>query len=215
MIAFPPLDRLPWLIHGFTLRPDGGEIILKSQGIEWSDLRLAEQVHGNQVAMVSADNLKSLPATRQAGEISNLKFPIPGADGLVTATANVPLGIYVADCCAVFLVEPRKRAIALLHSGRRGTEENIVHQGMESLMSLNGGNPSDVVAVLSPCIHRCCYEVDFVAQIEQQLRNEGVREIWRHPDCTSCRADLYYSYRKEKGRTGRMLAFAMVTAQVV
>ncbi len=219
LITFPPLDRFPWLVHGFTTRQEGvdanrprGEVITRlgkchemvfdTLGISWESLRLAQQAHGNKVAVVCADNLKS--------EISNLKSQIPGVDGLVTATAGVPLGIYVADCCAVFLIETRHRAIGLLHSGRRGTEGNIVRQGIRELTTLSGGKPSDVVAALSPCIHGCCYDLDFVAQIEQQLRKEGVEEAWRHPDCTGCHTDRFYSYRKEMGRTGRMLAFAMI-----
>lgn len=219
LISFPPLDQFPWLCHGFTLRQDGVDVgkarsdalavlqerhqaILRSQGIEWNNLRLAEQVHGNGVAVIDA----------VASEIRSPKSEIPGRDGLITRDAGVPLGIHVADCCAVFLVEPRRRAIGLLHSGRRGTGENIVREGIGKLTILSGGNPSDIAAVLSPCIHECCYDVDFVSQIERQLREEGVKNIWRHPDCTGCHTERYYSYRKEKGRTGRMLAFAMIRA---
>jgi len=219
LITFPPLDRFPWLVHGFITRQhgvdangpredviaclrEGHRMVFTTLGIEWSHLRLPEQVHGNYVEVVDDKETGS--------QIRNPHSAIANADGLVTTSVNVPLGIHVADCCAVFLVETRHRAIGLLHSGRRGTEGNIVRQGIRELTTLSGGNPSDVVAVLSPCIHGCCYDVDFVAQIERQLRDEGVEEVWRHPDCTGCHMDRYYSYRKEKGRTGRMLAFAMI-----
>ena len=213
MIRFPLLERFSWLVHGFTVRQEGvdvnagrGEVlarlrenhrkILDSQGVEVERLRLAEQVHGNRVAVV--DGIAANSGSYR---------PAPNADGLVTASQGIPLGIYVADCCAIYLVEHEKRGIGLLHSGRKGTEGNIAREGVQRLVEICGGHAKNMVAVLSPCIHACCYDVDFVSEIERQLKGEGVGEVWRHPDCTGCRLDRYYSYRKEKGRTGRMLAF--------
>lgn len=168
--------------------------ILESCGIQMGGLRVGEQVHGNRVAAVGADGVAS-------------HTPVPGVDGLVTTQRGVALGVYVADCCAVYLVETERRAVALLHSGRKGTEGNIAREGVRRLVEACAGKAPRVVAALGPCIHSCCYDVDFVSEIERQLGVEGVGEVWRHPDCTGCRMDRYYSYRKEKGRTGRMLAF--------
>jgi copper oxidase (laccase) domain-containing protein len=218
-LIFPPLNRIPWLSHGFTTRQKGTDgtasrdvalsrlqeqhrQIVESQGVSWRQLRLAEQVHGNRIVIAGrADGSQPQPEQPAVA---------PGADGLITAMEGVPLGIHVADCCAVFLVETRRRAIGLLHSGRKGTEAGMAREGVRRLAALAQGDPPAMIAALSPCIHRCCYEVDFIAEIEQQLRAEGVGEIWRHPDCTGCRPERYYSYRKEKGRTGRMLAFMMI-----
>ncbi|MBI4026429.1 MAG: polyphenol oxidase family protein [Verrucomicrobia bacterium] len=218
-LVFPPLTRLPWLNHGFTTRQIAIEVtasrdvalsrlqerhrqIVESQGVIWRQLHLAEQVHRNRIVI----------AGHAGGSLSQPEQPAvaPGADGLITATAGVPLGIHVADCCAIFLVETRRRAIGLLHSGRKGTEAGIAREGVRRLAALAQGDPSAMISALSPCIHRCCYEVDFIGEIEQQLRAEGVGEIWRHPDCTGCHPERYYSYRKEKGQTGRMLAFMMI-----
>ena len=130
VVRFPVLEKFPWLVHGFTSRLAGVPVdaektevlallrdrhteILSSCGIEMKQLRLAEQVHGNRVAVVD-------------GVASHASSDV---DGLVTAKPGVPLGIFVADCCAVFLVETGRRAIGLLHSGRKGTEGNIVREG--------------------------------------------------------------------------------------
>ena len=213
MIAFEPFNPFPWLVHGFTTRQKRVNVhalrtevraglqkahqhLLKSNDIEPGDLCLAEQVHENGVEVVDgvADPAKSFP----------------GVDGLVTSHTNVPLGIYVADCCAIFLVETERHAIGLLHSGRKGTEANIAREGVRELETVSDGDPAKMIAVLSPCIHGCCYDVDFVSEIERQLKAERVGEVWQHPDCTGCHLDRYYSYRKEKGQTGRMLAFMMI-----
>jgi polyphenol oxidase len=212
MIQFPPLEDLSWLAHGFTSRQADVDVtgsrsemlkklhhrheaILQTQGIEWEKIRFAEQVHGNHVAIVGRD----------AAPVD-----FPKADGLVTISPGMGLGIYVADCCAVFLVETQRRAIGLLHSGKKGTELNIASAGLQELLAASGGSVDHVLAVLSPCIHDCCYDINFVEEIEKQLRSKGVDKVFRHSDCTGCLSEKYYSYRREKGQTGRMLAFMMV-----
>ncbi len=151
----------------------------------------AEQVHGNAVAVIDDDLLGS---------------PVPGVDGLVTNCPGVCLGIYVADCCAVFLVDPRQRAIGLVHSGRKGSELRIVAVAVETMRERFGSCPGDIVAQLSPCIRPPWYEVDFAARIVEQCRAAGVTAITDGRICTAANPDRYYSYRREKGRTGRMLA---------
>ncbi len=208
-LTFPPLERLDWLVHGFTLRqePSGAGAsrdklqphhleTLRSLGIAKDQLRLAGQIHGAEVVAVEEGPLPAVPAS--------------GADGLVTRAPGLALGIHVADCGAVYLVETRRRAIGLLHSGRRGTEANIVRHGARRLVEISGGDPADMVAVLGPCIHACCYDTDFAAMILEQLAAEGIREVWQHPDCTACHPNRYDSYRRDKGDTGRMLAFLMI-----
>lgn len=210
VVTFAELSALPWLVHGFTARVPGLDVkvdralalerlrqshqeVLAQRGMSLETMRFAEQVHGAKVARATFANR----------EIS------PNVDGLVTDEAGLGLGIYVADCCAIFLVDRRSKAIGLLHSGRKGTDANIAMEGETQLLEFSGGRPEDVIAALSPCIHGCCYDSDFCSQIEEQLRALRVGAVVRHPDCTGCRQDRYYSYRKEQGRTGRMLAFMM------
>jgi len=150
----------------------------------------AEQVHGNNVAVAAH------------GETS----PAQRADGLLTNEKNLTLGIYVADCCAIYLVDPVQRAIGLVHSGRKGTELGIATAAIEKMRLQFGSDPADIIAQLSPCIRPPDYEIDFAAKIAEQCRAAGVRHVF---DCGSNTAgDLsrYYSYRVERGKTGRMLA---------
>jgi len=212
LMYFAPLENIPWLAHGFVIREPGlrmdvprsealellrgkHERILNSEGIKFDHLRRAEQVHGNIVAHVERKNEVVMSS---------------GADGLITADREVPLGIYVADCCAIYLVDPDVKAVGLLHSGKKGTEGNIACQGVHEMKECFQADPSRIIAVLSPCIHSCCYEVDFISEIEDQLRKEGVQKITKNPLCTSCHVERFYSYRKEQGKTGRMLAFMMI-----
>jgi copper oxidase (laccase) domain-containing protein len=69
-----------------------------------------------------------------------------------------------------------------------------------------GSEPPELIVQLSPCIRPPHYEIDFAAEIVQQCRAIGVKEIYDSGICTACELDRYYSYRAEKGKTGRMLA---------
>jgi copper oxidase (laccase) domain-containing protein len=150
----------------------------------------AEQVHGSAVALVD---------TTTTG-------PLLQTDGLVTTQQGVTLGIYVADCAPVWIVARDGTAGALLHSGKKGTELGITRQGIRMLADYTGKQAGEFLAIIGPCIRPPCYEVDFAAEIARQAREEGIHEILDAGICTACNSDRYYSYRREKGLTGRMLA---------
>ncbi len=153
----------------------------------------AEQVHGNSVAVLAAG--ASLP-----------EGPLPGVDGIVTDRTDVCLGIYVADCGPLFLVDPVRAVIGLVHSGRKGTETGIAGVAVRAMSERFGSRPEDIVAQLGPCIRPPWYEVDFAAEIVAQCRAAGVGRVHDCATCTAASPESYYSYRREKGRTGRMLA---------
>lgn len=157
----------------------------------------AEQVHGNSVAVV--------PGCPTIVAPDGLPV-VPGVDGLITATPGIILTIYVADCGAIWLADRKTGAIGLLHSGKKGTESNIFEEALHGMEQAFGTRPEDVTAVLGPCIRPPNYDVDFAATIESQAIESRVGNFI---DCRlNTAADLsrFYSYRKELGKTGRMMA---------
>lgn len=130
----------------------------------------------------------------------------PGCDGIITNQRSVALGIYVADCCAVYIVDSKTRAIGLVHSGRKGTELGVVTNAIRQMIDRFGSDAANMIVQLSPCIRPPHYEVDFAAEIIRQCRALGAQQIYDSGICTACDLDRYYSYRAEKGKTGRMLA---------
>ena len=207
---FPALANLAVIQHGFTLRVPGLDVrtdrataleriagyhqaILQKLGPR--TLRIGEQIHRNGVAIVD-----------QRSPEKTL-----GVDALITNDPGVVLGIYVADCCAIYFVDPMRAVIALAHSGRKGTEQNIAGGTVERLVSRFGSAPDDLVVQLSPCIRPPFYEIDFASQIVTQLRTAGVQQIQDSGENTGADLDRFYSYRMEKGSTGRMLAFLTLT----
>ena len=206
---FPGLSRIEFVRHGFIgripgidvatdrasalVRLDASHASLRAElHLARAPLATAEQVHGDRIVIVDQP-LRS-------------DHEFAGTDALVTNQSGVSLGIYVADCCAVFLVDPIRRAIGLAHSGRKGTELNIVRRTIEAMRDRFGTTPAELVVQLSPCIRPPHYEVDFAAEIVRQARAAGVLEVHDCGVCTACDLSRYYSYRAEKARTGRMLA---------
>jgi copper oxidase (laccase) domain-containing protein len=150
----------------------------------------AEQVHGAEVAIVE----------------SGTSVEMPGVDGLITAAAGTCLGIHVADCGPVYVIDPVRRVVGLLHSGRKGTEQGITTVAIRTMQREFGCVPAEMIVQLGPCIRPPFYETDFAAEILRQAREAGVREVHDCGTCTGANVSRYYSYRVEKGRTGRMLA---------
>ena len=112
----------------------------------------------------------------------------------------------MADCAAVYVADRKGRAIALLHSGRAGTEANITRRTIRLMTEAFGIGPADLAVHISPCIRPPLYETDFAAAILRQAREAGVGEVVDDGICTGKNVARYYSYRVERGRTGRMLA---------
>ncbi|PYK07992.1 MAG: hypothetical protein DME65_15150, partial [Verrucomicrobia bacterium] len=152
----------------------------------------AQQIHGNNVMIVDSPGC------------ADHKFS--GCDGIITNQRGVMLGVYVADCCAVYIIDLKTPVVGLVHSGRKGTELGVVSNAIAQMSDRFGSDPTNLIVQLSPCIRPPHYEVDFAADILRQCRSLGIKEIYDAGICTACHLDRYYSYRAEKGKTGRMLA---------
>lgn len=170
------------------------EQVMRESGIDPKFLRRAQQVHGKQVALV--------------GDIG-CSYPVEGVDGLFCGgVADCCLGIYVADCAAVWVYDPTTGSRGLAHSGKMGTQQNIVGELVARMHKVLNVQPSHCIAVISPCIRPPHYEVDIATEIKAQLQEAGLlpENIIDSGLDTGADTDTFYSYRMEKGNTGRMLA---------
>src|SRR5438552_14027116 len=220
---FPALSAAGICRHVFTQRIPGIDVshdkaevlkgldaahreICNAIGIGDWPLFTAEQVHGSKIAVVDKVG-SALRADRGRHGVSSLpSHEFPSCDGIITNQRSVALGIYVADCCAVYIVDPKTPAIGLAHSGRKGTELGVVTNAIRQMIKRFGSDPGNMLVHLSPCIRPPHYQVDFAAEIIQQCRALDVQQIHNSGICTACDLERYYSYRAEKGKTGRMLA---------
>lgn len=179
-------------------------------------------------------------------------------DASITNRPGLLLAVQTADCAPILLVDPRKRAIAAIHAGWRGTLARIAEKTVGRMQLEFGSKPANLLAALGPSIGPCCYEVGtelvpkFTAQFadgsdyfdeprsgeepnplewlnmappghqpppknvhlnlrkanRSQLVAAGLRpqNIFSSDLCTACRTDLFFSYRKEGTRSGRLLS---------
>jgi len=161
----------------------------------------------------------------------------PG-DALVTRVPGLPLALTVADCRPV-LFAAEDRAVALAHAGWRGTLAGVAPAALLALSAAAGLPPTALHAWIGPGIGPCCYDlpeadargfpdrfrrparrgrigreaVDLAGLLESQLIAAGAApdRLSVTAPCSACRPDLFYSHRRDGGRTGRMLAWIMLT----
>lgn len=204
--------------------PVGGRrALFTSLGIDSARVLIAGQVHGTRVARVTAADAGAGALVRGTA--------IPDTDGLFTNETGTGLLITGADCPPLLLYSAAPRLLALAHCGWRGTAAGIVSMAVDA-MTAAGARLEEIRAGVGPGIGVCCYEVgdDVVDRIPAELRGEilqknrgprpflhlkewiarqllqkGVRpENMEVTDlCTSCRTDVFFSHRAEKGHCGR------------
>ncbi len=152
---------------------------------------------------------------------------------MVTDKKNLPLAVLTADCLSVFLYEPKTPAIGLVHAGWRSTKDNIAAETIKLMQEKFHADPKDLYAAFGPAIRSCCFEVekeimdsfpgglirrdnryylDLARINKNQLLDSGVkdRNIFDCGICTVCRNAEFFSYRKEKSDSGRMMSVMML-----
>jgi YfiH family protein len=168
LLTVPGWEKETGLLHGFSGR-NGGKSVGRYTGLNTSyrvgddpgivsqnvcDLKLAvgihdgrivtmKQVHGDQIVEIHDNKLK------EAGE----------ADGMITATPGIVLGVLTADCVPILFLAPKQKAVAAVHAGWRGTLAGIAQKAIGALKEKFGADVDEIEAALGPAIGSCCYEV--------------------------------------------------------
>lgn len=186
----------------------------------------SRQTHSTNIRVVTADDM---------GKGVSRESDIFDTDALITNCAQIPLVVFYADCVPILMFDTKKRAAAAIHSGWRGTADKIAEKTVRALAENFGSQPEDILAAVGPSIGPCCFECgaevaelfpdDIVSKNENGkfkvnlwqnivrmftdcgLRRENI-EVFEQ--CTMCKSDIFYSYRKHKEKTGRMGAFIMI-----
>lgn len=140
-------------------------------GINLRDLVCAQQVHGNRIVAVTDRD-------RGRGALS-ADDALPGVDGMVTAAPGVPLAVFTADCVPIFLYDPAKRVVGIVHAGWRGTLLRIAESLMDTARNAFGTDPASCQVVLGPAAGPCCYEVGEDAVNAFRERGHSVEDIFR------------------------------------
>ena len=277
LLRAAPLEALSWLVHSFSTRTGGvsrlGEArVLNLGSTEWdTEEAVAENrrtfLHALGAGRPALVTLRQRHTDAIHHVDSRPHAPLRG-DALLTRAPGLLLAVQTADCVPILLADRRRRAIAAVHAGWRGTLARIAEKTLGRMKMEFDTRAEDVIAVLGPAIGGCCYEVGpevaqaFAAQFpgarewfegpfdrlasgddpapfpwlsmtppgheapaprlrldlraanRSQIEAVGVppNQILSSTLCTSCRTDLLFSHRREKGRTGRQMAVIGIRA---
>lgn len=204
---------------GFSTK-DVPENVIKNRKKFFNTLNISEERIAR-VVQVHGDNVIIAEKSGNLGK----------GDGLVTDIRNIFLCGSYADCASIVVFEPNKRVVGLFHAGWRNLYGKIIEKGIEKICRIYNIKHENLLIGIGPHIKQCCFVIqkDVAELFEQkflkknskghwnlsienilvkQLNDIGVKEenIERSDDCTSCNDEMFFSYRRSKGSTGRMLA---------
>ncbi len=184
---------------------------------------VANQTHSDHIKIIQKQESKGWKSLEDA---------IEDCDALITDVKGVVLSILTADCVPVLLYDQKKNVVAAIHAGWKGTKANIVSKTVQKMIEVFDSNPKEILAGIAPSIGSCCYEVgedvaghffttpkSFTKEGEKymlnlpylnqkQLLDAGIEEsnIEMSNTCTACDVERFFSYRKEKGCSGRFMS---------
>lgn len=181
-------------------------------GLPGAPLLTARQVHGRAIVHVRAA----------------FKGAAPEADGLVTATPGMAIGVLAADCAPVLLADAEAGVAAAAHAGWRGAVAGVAEAAVAAMAAL-GARPDRIRAAVGPCIAQASYEVggevrraagggegntrrfapgaregkwlfDLSGYVADRLRRAGVTRIEEAGLDTCADEERFFSYRRARGR---------------
>jgi YfiH family protein len=190
-------------------------LFAKQFGIDRKKIKMKKQIHSDLIYIVNEDDESA------------------DGDGLITNQKGLLILVKVADCAGILLFDPINEVVAAIHSGWRGTQQQIVMKAIEMMYDNFGSSPLDLLAFISPCASKEKYEVgedvaknfpqsissigngkylfDNKNEIKLQILSMGINEknIEISNICTIENED-YHSFRRDKEKSGRMAAFIMM-----
>lgn len=187
-------------------------ILCEHLNVDTSSLVTADQVHGTRILHAFEGGHRT------------------GYDAFITDRENIFLCVLTADCFPVLIFDYEHRAAGAAHAGWKGTAENIIGRTIEAMMKHFDTSPSACLAWIGTGISASEYEVgkdvadhfagkhlalspngrfmlDLAAANLDQLLDAGIpgNSIEVSPFCTAKNNNDFFSYRKENGKTGRMI----------
>lgn len=180
VLQLEPFRKLSWLVHGFSTRGGGvseldGQKVLNLSFMEWdAKENVAENRRLLQIAAGAKDFILAPMKQFHSDLIQRFsERPVhPGkGDASITNEAGVLLAAQTADCVPILLVDPKKRAVAAIHAGWRGTLARITQKTVGRMHLEFGSKPANLLAAIGPSIGPCCYEVgaEFVSKFTAQF----------------------------------------------
>lgn len=215
----PHLEATGQLIHAFSTRPGGvspppfhslnlsintgdkethvrknREILTRAFGLLPSVLFTVNQTHGDDILVIDSPCLEN--------------FSGASWDAIITDRPGIAIGVLVADCVPILLFDPKRRTVAVIHVGWKGTALNLCGKTIRILVEGFGTHPENLLAAVGPSIGLCCYEVDESLR-SVFLRSNDSWDRWAKPSASGrWRLDL------QRANIDLMTAFGVRKANI-
>lgn len=192
--------------------------VFNVSGMKESKIVYLKQIHSDTFHVVDKENY--------------IKIKNSLGDAIITASREIAIGIFTADCVPIIAADKKGRAAAVIHAGWKGTNLNIAVKVIDYMVNYMGIERDDILVSLGPAIGPCCFQVgsnvaekfknvlnrngkyfvDLFKENINNLRDAKISEknINSIDLCTYCNSDLFYSYRRDNNNTGRMGTFIMI-----
>lgn len=174
-----------WSMNISTSRGDDPQAVAENRrriaaaiGVDPERMVYTRQTHTTKVAVVTG---------KDAGR------SLPDTDGMATDVPGLCLVTFYADCVPLFFVDPVRKAVALSHSGWRGTVGKMANATVKTMEEAFGTDPKDVIAAIGPSICQDCYEVgqDVIDQFRANYRKEEWESLYYRKDNGKYQLDLW------------------------
>lgn len=202
-LSYPSLEETGMVVHGFSTRLGGvSEGIYASMNLSFSRgddeeavrenyRRIADAIGFEAESVVMSDqthtsNVRVVTARDRGCGFTRLRG-YQDVDGLVTNEPGITLATFYADCVPLYLVDPVRKAIGLVHSGWKGTVGKIGKAAVQVMEREYGTSPRDLSIAIGPSICQECYEVseDVIEKFQEAFSEEHWGRLF---------------YRKENGK---------------
>jgi hypothetical protein len=255
VLQFDNLIRFTDVFHFSTTRAGGCSTNnYSSLNLGYNSGDLHENVIGNRIRLCAALHISPdqlvFPKQTHTANVKTIttgffdmvteeqKHFLDETDAVITNLQGVCVAVKTADCVPVLLFDSKRKVVAAVHAGWRGTVQNIVFVTIQKMMAEFGTDPSDIIAGIGPSISPEVYEVgeevwkqfdpkfylasnpdkaekkllDLWSANYQQLIEAGVPE--EHIEvariCTFSEPDRFFSARRDGIKTGRMATGIMI-----
>ncbi|MEC1079193.1 peptidoglycan editing factor PgeF [Bacillus safensis] len=205
------------------------QVIADAAAVPLSDWVFADQTHEDRILKVTKEQ-------RGRGSL-HYHEALPGTDGLYTSETNMMLALCFADCVPLYFLAPQNGLIGTAHAGWKGTVKQIGAKMVDVWVSQEDAKADHIQVVIGPSIGSCYivddavmdqvkqlpfstedvyseispgqYKIDLKTLNKNVLLHAGIKEENIHVSsmCTSCNDQLFFSHRRDQGKTGRMMSF--------
>lgn len=135
---------------------------------------ITDQMHTNHIYVVTEEDLGPILRTEKPAHRRNI-------DGLITNLPEVHLTAFGGDCPPIYIADPVRKAVGLVHAGWKGTLGKIPAEAIQCMSAQFGSDPDDLYAAIGPGICVDCYEMgdEVYEQFSDQWGRKTADQIFR------------------------------------